>query len=67
MASTPKKAEKAAAHSAVADSILAAFIETLATEDGMTDTAARLKEALLLKRAYADADLRVALFGDETP
>lgn len=67
MASTPKKAEQTSIHSAVADSIVKAFIETLGAEEGMAPVAKRLSGALLEKHSYSETSLRNALFEDETP
>lgn len=67
MSTTPKKIEPSDTHSAVADSIVGAFLDTLAAEEGMEAVAAQLRQALLKNHSYSEASLRSALFDEGTP
>lgn len=67
MATLVKKGEEPEAHSAVADGIVDAFLQSLANEEGLQGVAQRLREALLESRSYSDASLRKALFDEDVP
>ena len=49
----------------VTDRVLTAFIQAVAAEEGYKDIAVRLNETLLVKRNFAEAALRSALFDSD--